>query len=60
MASAIARLREAVEADDAARAEAPRDKPGGAEAVPLRARVWPMVEMFKRALAADEPVVWGV
>jgi hypothetical protein len=40
--------------------------PGGdGEATPtvdrvsLRQRVWPMVEMIKRALAAREPIVWG-
>jgi hypothetical protein len=26
----------------------------------LRRRLWPMVEMIRRAQAADEPVVWGV
>jgi hypothetical protein len=62
MPDAIARLQAAVAA-----AEAPRepdsdaadrsDKPG---AVSLRQRVWPMIEMFRRAHAAGEPVVWGV
>ncbi len=28
--------------------------------VSLRQRAWPVVEMLKRALAADTPVVWGV
>ena len=28
--------------------------------VGLRQRVWPMVEMLKRALAEQQPVVWGV
>jgi len=28
--------------------------------VGLRARLWPMVEMLRRAQAAGEPVVWGV
>lgn len=28
--------------------------------VSLRRRVWPMVEMMKRALAGNEPIVWGV
>jgi hypothetical protein len=27
--------------------------------VSLRQRVWPMVEMMKRAQAAGEPIVWG-
>ena len=30
------------------------------EAVGLRQRLWPMVQMLERAQAADEPVVWGV
>ncbi len=58
---AIARLQTAVAA-----AEAPAEAPAGdaAEdkpvAVGLRQRVWPVVEMFRRAQAAGEPVVWGV
>jgi hypothetical protein len=28
--------------------------------VGLKQRVWPMVEMMKRAHAAGEPIVWGV
>jgi hypothetical protein len=28
--------------------------------VSLRRRVWPMVEMMKRAQAGNEPIVWGV
>lgn len=67
MPAAIAALQAAVEADDAARrgaAEPAADDgtedtavPGG---LPLRQRLWPMVEMLKRAHAAGEPVVWGV
>jgi hypothetical protein len=34
--------------------EAPRDR------VSLRQRLWPMVEMLRRAAEAGEPVVWGV
>jgi hypothetical protein len=63
MPAAIAALQAAVAADEAARAQATGSAPGDAsrpEAVPLRSRVWPMVEMFNRAHAADEPVVWGV
>jgi hypothetical protein len=43
------------------------DATGGAEADPsnpaavaLRQRLWPMLDMLKRAHAAQEPVVWGV
>lgn len=65
MPGAIAALQAAVEADDAARRADPatdndpddRAVPGG---LPLRQRLWPMVEMLKRAHAAGEPVVWGV
>ncbi|MBK7062196.1 MAG: DUF1840 domain-containing protein [Rubrivivax sp.] len=30
------------------------------EAVGLRQRVWPFVQMLDKALAAGEPIVWGV
>jgi hypothetical protein len=30
------------------------------EAVGLRQRLWPMVQMMERAAAAGEPIVWGV
>ena len=32
----------------------------GRNAVSLRQRLWPVIEMFERALDAKEPVVWGV
>lgn len=32
----------------------------GRDALPLRRRLWPMVEMIRRAQAAGEPIVWGV
>ena len=32
----------------------------GQDPIALRRRLWPMVEMIRRAQAADEPVVWGV
>jgi len=32
----------------------------GPEAVGLRQRAWPLQQMLRRALAAGEPVVWGV
>ena len=45
-------------------AESPRPDDGDearpkADAVSLRQRVWPMVEMMKRALAEKQPIVWG-
>lgn len=60
MPAAIAALEAAVAADEAARAAAgPADERLG-DPVVLRQRVWPLVEMLRRAHAADEPVVWGV
>ena len=52
--AAIQALQEA-----AARASAPTDAEGE-RGVGLKQRVWPMVEMMKRAQAAGEPIVWGV
>lgn len=49
--SALLALREAVAGADA---------PVNGEAVSLRQRLWPMVEMMKRAAQADEAIVWGV
>ena len=64
MAAAIQALADAVAADDAARAatgEPGAETPAGSrDAISLRQRAWPLVEMMKRALAADEPVTWGV
>jgi len=31
-----------------------------AQAVGLRQRLWPMIEMLRRCEAAGEPIVWGV
>lgn len=59
MAAAMAALQAAVRAQEAAG----EDAQGSAEAsgqVSLRQRVWPMLEMLKRALDAGQPVVWGV
>ena len=69
MGAALEALRAAIEADDAARAaSAGLDEPqreaaaeaAGRDPVALRRRLWPMVEMLRRAQAAGEPVVWGV
>jgi hypothetical protein len=60
LAPAIAALRAAVR-DDEARADAADDEDApGRNAVSLRQRLWPMIEMFERALDAKQPVVWGV
>jgi Domain of unknown function (DUF1840) len=65
MPAALVALQEAASADDAARAAASASdtdisdtiRPAG---ITVRQRVWPMVEMLRRAQAASEPVVWGV
>lgn len=62
MGAAIAALQAAVASDEQpARAgdDDAADEPAGA-AVGLRQRLWPMVEMLRRAQAAGEAVVWGV
>jgi len=55
MAPAIAAIQQAVAAEEAQRVE-----PAQSIEVGLRQRVWPMIEMMKRAQAANEPIVWGV
>ena len=67
MPAAVQAIAQAVAADDAARAEArqgaDRTGPaaaGPADAISLRQRFWPMVDLLKRAQQAGEPVVWGV
>jgi len=53
----------ALEAAVAAESPRPADDDGDAhpkaDTVSLRQRVWPMVEMMKRALAEKQPIVWG-
>lgn len=62
MPLAIAALQKASAEDEARRAEAGAQEPEAAaqDAVLLRQRVWPMVEMLRAAHAANEPIVWGV
>ena len=64
MPAALAALQQAIEQDDAARAQQPEDEAlleaAGQDPIALRRRLWAMVEMIRRAQAADEPVVWGV
>lgn len=68
MPDALARLRAAIELDEQARARMPVDDAqreaaalaAGRDAVPLRGRWWPMVEMLRRCHAEDAPIVWGV
>lgn len=70
MPAALQALQAAIEADEAVRTargaepavaqEAGGDEGGTRDGVSLRRRLWPMVEMLRRAQAEDEPVVWGV
>ena len=68
MAAALSALQDAVaaESDQAAAAAGddtgtnPDTSPDPARAVALRQRVWPMVEMLRRAQRAGAAVVWGV
>ena len=66
MPAAIAALQRAVAEDAAARrgsdADESADESSGRarDTVSLRRRVWPMVEMLKRAHDAGEAIVWGV
>ena len=64
MAAAVAALRAAIAEAERRGAGAGGDDAGArAEAdspVSLRSRLWPMIDMFERAAAADVPVVWGV
>jgi len=66
MPAAIAAIEAAVAADEAerslalAQAAAKGAAEPRAEAVTLRQRAWPLIEMMKRAVQADQPIVWGV
>ena len=65
MPAALDALQAAANADDAARAAANASDPDAADTnrpagITVRQRVWPMVEMLRRAHAAKAPVVWGV
>lgn len=65
MAAARQRLQQAL--DDAERTASGTASPSGdgdepdtAQAVGLRQRLWPMVQMLERAEAGGEAIVWGV
>jgi hypothetical protein len=61
MPEALARLKAAVEADDAARAAAAEsDDVPMPEGIALHRRLWPMIQMIEASLADGHPVVWGV
>ena len=60
MPVALARIEAAIAADEARRADPGAENPAPEDAVSLRQRLWPMVEMIRAAQAADRPIVWGV
>lgn len=61
MPEVIRLLEAAVAEEEAARqADGDRDESAAERKVGLRQRVWPMVEMLRRAHQAGHPVVWGV
>ncbi|HSQ72137.1 MAG TPA: DUF1840 domain-containing protein [Rubrivivax sp.] len=64
MPAALIALQAAIDAEGAGESEAgdaaDSDETRGARAVALRQRLWPMMDMLRRAQAAGVPVVWGV
>jgi len=65
MAGAIAAIEQAIQADEAARAQAEKEaaaegkKLGPREGVTLRQRAWPLIEMMKRSMRENADIVWG-
>jgi hypothetical protein len=57
MPALLAAWQAAIAADEA-RTAAPDDEHH--DPVQLRQRLWPMIDMLRRAQQADQPVVWGV
>ena len=61
MAAALAALQAAVAGEESpAPTPAPSSDEAAAPDVGLRQRLWPMVELLRRAQAAKVAVVWGV
>jgi hypothetical protein len=60
MPAALAALQQAIEQAEAAAQAPPADEAPACEPVQLRQRLWPVIEMLRRAHQAGEPVVWGV
>ena len=61
---AIAALEQAIAAAERARGDARQadddDDAGGANAIGLQQRAWPLLEMMRRSLAERADIVWGV
>ena len=60
---AIAALEQAIAAAELAKVDARRvddDDAGGAKAIGLQQRAWPLLEMMRRSLAERTDIVWGV
>ena len=67
MPAAIAAIERAIVAAKAVDVEAAEDedddrseREAEAQAVRLQQRAWPLLDMMKRAAAADKDIVWGV
>ena len=66
MGAAIEAIQHAIAQDEQERADAEREVAAAGKTLPPRQgvaprqRMWPMVEMLRRAQAAGEPIVWGV
>ena len=66
MPAAITAIERAVAADEAARERAEQEAAAEGrqlaprEAVTLRQRAWPLVEMMKRSMHGNADIVWGV
>jgi hypothetical protein len=60
MPEALARIEAAIAADEEARSANTDEERAPDEAVGLRQRLWPMVEMIHLSQAEDTPIVWGV
>jgi hypothetical protein len=61
---AIAALEQAIAAAELARVDSRKadddDEAGGANAIGLQQRAWPLLEMMRRSLAERADIVWGV
>jgi hypothetical protein len=60
MAAAIDALHAAVRAVEAPSDAAEDEDAPGRGGISLRQRLWPVIDLFERSLAARQPVVWGV